>query len=182
MIFQHSILAFDDAIISDVYHKIYSYIEDFLSSKVARGAVTYSLEPNPDDELLQKMINKGVANVADYIKHSALTIFDRDLFYLPKDKHCSQTLVNRLSSTVIELHDSYGYDNFLLFFRAEKLSEQGDFTLNMVFEHQINSHFNLNILKSRNNIAEKTTKQDNLSIKAICVYKKKLIEARALNL
>ncbi len=181
MVFQHSILAFDDTIESDVYPKIYSHINHFLSSKAGRGAVIYSLEPNPQDILLQKMTDNGIANATYYIQHSALTIFDRDLFYLPTDVHYSQTLASKLSSTVIQLHDAYGYDNFLLFCRAENLSEQGDFSLNMVFEQHLNSHFNSNISKPGNNVTQKTAKRDNLSIEAICLYKKKLLEARALN-
>jgi hypothetical protein len=118
------------------------------------------------------MIGNGIANATYHIQHSALTIFDRDLFYLPTDVHYSQTLASKLSSTVIQLHDTYGYDNFLLCKRAENLSEQDNFTLNMVFEQHLNTHFNSNIPKPGNNVTEKTAKQDNLSIEAICLYKK----------
>ncbi len=143
-------MAYDDPITTNVYHKIYSQIDSFLSSKAGRGAVIYSLEPNPDDKLLQQMIHNGVANAAHYIKNSSLSIIDCDLFYQPMDRHGSQILANELSSTVMELHNSYSYDNFLLFCRAENLSKQSDFASNMMLEQQLDSDFRSNILKDRN--------------------------------
>lgn len=74
MVFQHSILAYDDPITTNVYHKIYLQIDSFLSSKAGRGAVIYSLEPNPNDKVLQQMIHNGVANAAHYVKNSSLSI------------------------------------------------------------------------------------------------------------
>lgn len=166
---------------TDVYHKIYLDISNFLSSKAGRGAVIYSLEPNPNGKVLQQMIRNGIANAEDHVRHSALTIIDHDFFYQPMDIHRSQILANELSSTVMGLHDSYGYDNFLLFCRAEELSKQSDFASNMMFEQQLDSNFRSNIIKDRNHNTGKMTQNNNLSVDAICVYKKKFLETRTLN-
>lgn len=181
MVFQHSILAYDDTITEEIYYRIYSEIGGFLSGKAGRGAVIYSLEPNPNGKVLQRMIRNGVANAAHYVGHSALTIIDSDLFYQPMDKYYSQTLANKLSSTVIELHNSHGYDKFLLFCGAEKFSKEGDFASNKIFEQQINSDFHSNIIKDRNHNTNEMTMKNNLSIEAICVYKKNILQARTLN-
>jgi hypothetical protein len=166
---------------TDVYHKIYLDISDFLSSKAGRGAVIYSLESNSNGKVLQQMIRNGIADAAHYTRHSALTIIDHNFFYQPMDKHSSQTLANRLSSTVTMLHNSYGYDNFLLFCKAEKLSKQSDFASNMMFEQQLDSDLRSDILKNNEPNTDKMTQNNNLSIEAICIYKKKFLEARTLN-
>jgi hypothetical protein len=79
------------------------------------------------------------------------------------------------------LHNSYGYDNFLLYCRTEKLSEQYDFGHNIIFEQQLNSDFHSNVPKDRNHNTDKKTQNNNLSIEAICVYKKRFLEAQTLN-
>lgn len=42
LVFQHSILAYDDTITEEIYYRIYSEIGGFLSGKAGRGAVIYS--------------------------------------------------------------------------------------------------------------------------------------------
>jgi hypothetical protein len=84
----------------------------------------------------------------------------------------------------VKLRNSYGYNDFLLFCRVEKLSELGSFASIAIFEQQLNSAFSSKILKDSdkdNNTAEIIKNNNNLSIEAICVYKKKFLEARTLD-
>jgi hypothetical protein len=130
------------------------------------------------------MIRDGVANAAHHFRQDSLTIFDSNSFYQPLDEDYSRTLVNKLLSIVIELHSSYGYDNFLLFARSEKLCESGGFQSRIIFEQELHSVLHSNIIKDNddnNTTTDPKTMRNNLSIDAIRVYKKKFLEARALS-
>jgi hypothetical protein len=174
MAFHHSIMLYDDGTMSDIYPKIYTQIDSLLAPKGGSKttAIIYSLEPNHNnDEVLQHMIHNGIANAAYYNLHRSLTIIDSDSFYQLTDGDYSYSLANKLLSIV----------TFLLFCRSQELKERINFQSQLIFEQQLDSTLHSNNLMGESSNTTTMNENNNLSIEAICVYKKKIFEAYRLN-